>query len=696
MQNNSLYNINNNKLTEDQLNNMLATGKKITRPSDDPVIAIRALRLRSNVTQLSQYYEKNAKDAESWLDVTADALSTVTSVLTDTVKQATKGANKDLTVDDLDTIVAQMEALSKEYYATGNVDYAGRYIFTGYRTDTSLTFSETTTADYTGINDEFNAIDVSSSSRVAGMSKLESTNLLGQSAEAAVEESNIVEYNVGKIRLSYDNLNYRSGDNDFSVPSLKWRENLKQPATSSVNGNVELIDLTYTTALGATHHVSLPSPNGLEDGEAYTITSEGIIYNVTSNPDGSHSIKATEGGTEYQFGIDKNGVYDTSFQSFNIESGTASTERVQKTTLTYTNDEGKRVSFKLPLVDAIGQTYNMKLEYDGKIATAVVNSDGTYTVTDGRVVKNPDGTNTKNIINVTANGSIYSSYKETSLDIPASNMIFTTTSEDEIDRVYKTIDSTPKGSVAYMNAATGEVLLNKELSDKLATLPKLINANAIDVVYDKKEWDSGDIRPQNLFNCTYTDDNGKKILYNKGSAPHDIAYDVGFAQSVVVNTTADAVFTTSVKRDIDDLSNVLGALKQINSTIKTLEEKLSGAAKESAEWKKIDAELSAAKKAYNYQRENIQKEFEHKLTSLQGALDIANIAVTDNGTRSKRLDLVNSRLMTQTTTFESLKSENEDIDLATAVTQLTSAQVTYEASLMATGKISQTSLMNYI
>ena len=123
---------------------------------------------------------------------------------------------------------------------------------------------------------------------------------------------------------------------------------------------------------------------------------------------------------------------------------------------------------------------------------------------------------------------------------------------------------------------------------------------------------------------------------------------------------------------------------------------MSGAAKESDEWNKIDAELSAAQKAYNYQRESIQKEFEHKITSLQGALDTANIAVTDNGTRSKRLDLVNSRLMTQTTTFQSLQSENEDIDLATTVTQLTSAQVTYEASLMATGKISQTSLMNYI
>ena len=52
--------------------------------------------------------------------------------------------------------------------------------------------------------------------------------------------------------------------------------------------------------------------------------------------------------------------------------------------------------------------------------------------------------------------------------------------------------------------------------------------------------------------------------------------------------------------------------------------------------------------------------------------------------------------MTQTTTFKTLQSENEDIDLAETVTQLTSAQVTYEASLMATGKISQNSLMNYI
>ena len=47
MQNNSLYNINNNKLLQDKMSTMMSTQKKITRPSDDPVIAIRALRLRN-------------------------------------------------------------------------------------------------------------------------------------------------------------------------------------------------------------------------------------------------------------------------------------------------------------------------------------------------------------------------------------------------------------------------------------------------------------------------------------------------------------------------------------------------------------------------------------------------------------------------------------------------------------------------
>ena len=94
MQNNSLYNINQTKIAEDKYTTQMTSQSKIDRPSDDPVVAIRALRLRTNVTEVTQYYEKNAPDANQWLDVTAGALTTVTDIITNLYKQAEKGFNK--------------------------------------------------------------------------------------------------------------------------------------------------------------------------------------------------------------------------------------------------------------------------------------------------------------------------------------------------------------------------------------------------------------------------------------------------------------------------------------------------------------------------------------------------------------------------------------------------------------------------
>ena len=104
IQGNSIANINNNKVLQDKLNNQMATEKKIVRPSDDPVIAIRALRLRSNVSTANQYYDKNAPDANQWLDVTAKSLDTITKVYTDLYKQVETGVNKDYTASDMNVL----------------------------------------------------------------------------------------------------------------------------------------------------------------------------------------------------------------------------------------------------------------------------------------------------------------------------------------------------------------------------------------------------------------------------------------------------------------------------------------------------------------------------------------------------------------------------------------------------------------
>ncbi len=142
IQNNSLTNININKNLQDELSTMLSTEKKIARPSDDPIVALRSLRLRTSVNQTAQYVEKNVEDAKSWLTVTEDSIKTLSDVITDMRKQYVKGTSDTLTSSDRTIITDNLNSLAAEIYNTGNADFAGRSVFTGYRTDTTLTFQK--------------------------------------------------------------------------------------------------------------------------------------------------------------------------------------------------------------------------------------------------------------------------------------------------------------------------------------------------------------------------------------------------------------------------------------------------------------------------------------------------------------------------------------------------------------------------
>ena len=63
---------------------------------------------------------------------------------------------------------------------------------------------------------------------------------------------------------------------------------------------------------------------------------------------------------------------------------------------------------------------------------------------------------------------------------------------------------------------------------------------------------------------------------------------------------------------------------------------------------------------------------------------------------SSDLDMVENRLQAQQTNFKQLASDNEGVDLTELAVQLSSAELSFEAALLATGKITQNSLMNFI
>lgn len=137
---NTKSNINANKVLVDKYNTQMTTQKKINRPSEDPVVAIRSLRMQTSLSHITQYLDNNISDANAWLDVTETALNNMKKILTDIRTQCVNGSTDTLTADDRRTILKQLEAMSDQVYSEGNSDYAGRTVFTGYRTSSQLTF----------------------------------------------------------------------------------------------------------------------------------------------------------------------------------------------------------------------------------------------------------------------------------------------------------------------------------------------------------------------------------------------------------------------------------------------------------------------------------------------------------------------------------------------------------------------------
>ena len=171
---------------------------------------------------------------------------------------------------------------------------------------------------------------------------------------------------------------------------------------------------------------------------------------------------------------------------------------------------------------------------------------------------------------------------------------------------------------------------------------------------------------------------------------------MGYNQNIQVNTNGNEVFTPDLQRDADDLNNAMSDLTAINKTVTELKTKLSSLSSGTTDYETTETQLEAANKAYSYVRENVQTLMEKQVSNYQTYNDQCSVAITENGTRSTRLNLIKTRLMSQQSTFKDLQQSNEGIDMSTVAVQLASAELTYEASLKATSKILQNSLMNYI
>ena len=201
MTNNMMSNINKNKLSLNTLEQQYSSGKKIQRPSDDPIVTVRALKLRTNLTELKQYYEKNIPDAMSWMNLTESALNTVNEILRQVNKYCGQGSSDTLTAKDRSAIVSNLEQMKQQIYQEGNANYAGRYVFTGFKTDTPLLFTyDEPDLSYT-ITEKIDTANLQTVTKVSGSYKLADFD------DPTVDFSEVPKMSeTYRIQLAYDNL----------------------------------------------------------------------------------------------------------------------------------------------------------------------------------------------------------------------------------------------------------------------------------------------------------------------------------------------------------------------------------------------------------------------------------------------------------------------------------------------------------
>ncbi|SEU14140.1 flagellar hook-associated protein FlgL [Paenibacillus sp. NFR01] len=129
-----LLNLNRNARTMNDTQLQLSTGRKINKPSDDPVGITYSLRYRAELSANSQYQE-NVDAATSWLDFNDTVLTEAGDVIQRLRELTVDGANGTNNQTALDSINEEVKQLKSQLLDIANSQFNGKYIFNGQQYD---------------------------------------------------------------------------------------------------------------------------------------------------------------------------------------------------------------------------------------------------------------------------------------------------------------------------------------------------------------------------------------------------------------------------------------------------------------------------------------------------------------------------------------------------------------------------------
>ena len=111
----------------------ISSGKRIERPSDDPVGISQDLSYKTEAAELKQF-KANINNGIGWLDSTANVLSNTEDDLLKIIEYANQGNTGLITAEERQVLADQVDQLLEDIVDLANTKVSGKAIFGGTQT----------------------------------------------------------------------------------------------------------------------------------------------------------------------------------------------------------------------------------------------------------------------------------------------------------------------------------------------------------------------------------------------------------------------------------------------------------------------------------------------------------------------------------------------------------------------------------
>ncbi|MBS4208286.1 flagellar hook-associated protein FlgL [Bacillus sp. FJAT-50079] len=130
---NVMFNINQSYSRLDSLFEQVQTQKKISRPSDDPVVAMKGMYYRTNVIEVEQF-KRNYSEARNWIETTDSAIDEATQAIQRIRELTAQASNETYDEGQLQSVAKEIGQLKEHLKTIANAKVGDKYIFNGTNT----------------------------------------------------------------------------------------------------------------------------------------------------------------------------------------------------------------------------------------------------------------------------------------------------------------------------------------------------------------------------------------------------------------------------------------------------------------------------------------------------------------------------------------------------------------------------------